>query len=194
VVHNVVAGRVAALTADRTPGDARPVLLMAEDEATFGRISTLRRCWAPPGERPVAPRQIERDYIHAYTAVAPSLGRMTTLLLPYANAAMMSLFLGQVSNDFADHLVVMQLDRAGWHTSGELVIPETIRLVCQPARSPDLNPVEHVWDHRRETAVPNRAFATLDDLMDDLCAGFRNLAATPDRLRSMTAFPHLRSP
>jgi hypothetical protein len=170
------------------------VLLMAADEATFGRISTLRRCWAPPGERPIAPRQVERDDIHAYTAVAPSLGRMTTLLLPYANAAMMSLFLARVGADFADYLVVMQVDRAGWHRADDLVIPENIRLLFQPARGSELNPVEHIWDYPRETAIPNRAFATLDALMDDLCIGFRALAAAPDRLRSMTNFPHLRSP
>jgi hypothetical protein len=46
---------VTALTAAR-PGDARPVLVMAEDEATFGQIAALRRCWGPPGERPLAPR------------------------------------------------------------------------------------------------------------------------------------------
>jgi hypothetical protein len=32
--------------------DPRPVVLMAEDEGRFGRISQARRCWAPPGVRP----------------------------------------------------------------------------------------------------------------------------------------------
>lgn len=165
---------------------------MAEDEATFGRISTIRRCWTPPGERPVAPCQVEREYVHAYAAVAPSLGRMTTLLLPYANAEMMSLFLDQVSADFADYFVVMQLDRAGWHCADALRIPENIRLLHQPARSPELNPVEHLWGWLRAEVLPNRAFTTLDAVMDAFSEGVQALAATPERLRSMTAFPHLR--
>jgi hypothetical protein len=116
---------------------------------------------------------------------------MTTRLLPQANAAMMGRFLRQVSADFADDLVVLHLDRAGRHVSRELVIPENVRLPYQPAHSPELNPIEHAWDWLREEIVPTRACAALDDLMDDLSAGFRALAAG---LRSMTAFPHLRSP
>jgi len=166
---------------------------MAEDEATFGRISTVRRCWAPPGVRPVAPRQIERAGTHAYAAVAPSLGKMTTLLLPYANAEMMSLFLAQVAADFADSFVVMPLDQAGWHRAGDLRVPENIRLLHQPARSPELNPVEHIWDHLRAEATPNRAFDTVDEVMDALSEGIRELVAAPERLRSMTYFPHLRT-
>jgi hypothetical protein len=35
----------------------------------------------------------------------------------------------------------MQVDRAGWHDTEELIIPENIRLILQPAYSPELNPV-----------------------------------------------------
>ena len=47
---------------------------MAEDEGRFGRVSIPRRAWAPPGVRPQAPQQIEREYTHVYTAVAPAHG------------------------------------------------------------------------------------------------------------------------
>jgi len=105
---------------------------MAQDEGCFGRISTPTRCWAPPGVRPQAPRQVVREYVYAYTAVAPERGRMTSLILPSANTAMMNLFLDQVSDVFADYLIVMQLDQAGWHTAHALKIPENIRLIPQP--------------------------------------------------------------
>ena len=90
---------------------------MAQDEGCFGRISTPKRCWAPPGVRPQAPRQVVREYVYAYTAVAPEQGAMTSLMLPYANTAMMPLFLDHVSKTFADRFIVMQVDRAGWHTA-----------------------------------------------------------------------------
>ena len=64
---------------------------MAEDEGRFGRISQPRRAGAPPGVRPRCPRQIVRDYTYAYAAVAPAEGKMTSLILPRADPAMMNL-------------------------------------------------------------------------------------------------------
>lgn len=43
-------------------------------------------------------------------AVAPSLGKMTCLILPYANTKMMNLFLQQVSREFADYFVLFHSD------------------------------------------------------------------------------------
>ena len=40
----------------------------------------------------------------------------------------MNLFLQQVSVEFADYFVVMQVDKAAWHRSHALKVPENIRL------------------------------------------------------------------
>jgi hypothetical protein len=38
-----------------------------------------------------------------------------------------------------------------------------------PAQSPDLNPIEHVWNHlKNELRAENRIFATRDDLWDGI--------------------------
>jgi hypothetical protein len=85
--------------------------------------------WCPPGIRPLVGQQIVREYVYAYAAVAPKLGKMTALVLPYANTQMMNLFLEQVSKEFKDYFLVMQVDGAAWHCSHNLVIPENIRLL-----------------------------------------------------------------
>jgi hypothetical protein len=166
---------------------------MAEDEGRFGRVSMPRRAWAPPGVRPCAPYQIVREYTHVYAAVAPAEGKMTSLLLPSADTEMMSLFLEHVSKTFAKYFIVMQVDRASWHHAKDLTIPTNIRLIAQPAYSPELNPVEHVWEEVREKHLPNLALASLDEVMDKVCDGLNQLEADPERLRSMTNFPHFRS-
>ena len=102
---------------------------MAQDEACFGRISIPRRCWAPPKVRPLVARQVVREYVYVYSVVAPATGEMTSLLLPRANTAMMNLFLAHVAQEFPDYFIVMQMDRAGWHDTNDLVIPENIRLL-----------------------------------------------------------------
>jgi hypothetical protein len=110
---------------------------MAEDEGRFGRVSIPRRAWAPPGVRPQATRQVVREYTHVYAAVAPAEGKMTSLILPAADTEMMSVFLEHVSSTFAKYFLVMQVDQAGWHRSKDLKIPENVRLIAQPAYSPE---------------------------------------------------------
>ncbi len=63
----------------------------------------------------------------------------------------------------------MQVDGAAWHRSQQLVIPENIRLLFQPAHSPELNPVEHVWEEIREKHFYNRVFNSIDTVMNTLC-------------------------
>ena len=147
---------------------------------------------APPGIRPHAPSQVVRESVYAFAAVAPSLGLMTSLVLPAANTAMMNLFLSHVSQTFADYFIVMQVDQAGWHRSKELQVPANIRLLEQPADSPEVNPVEHVWEELREKYLHNRVFPSLEALTELLCQGLNELTDDKKRLCSLTGFPHLK--
>jgi len=70
--------------------------------------------------------------------------------------------------------------------------PPNIRLIPQPAYSPELNPVEHIWDELREKYFHNRIFPSLEALIDVLCQGLCDLADDAERLRSLTGFPHLK--
>jgi transposase len=176
----------------RDPKDERPVLKMAQDEACFGRISVTRRSWVPQHTRPLVKRQIVREYTYVYAVVAPEEGKMTSLILPSADTSMMNLFLEHVSHTFSPYFLVIQVDQAGWHSAKDLVIPENIRLISQPAYSPELNPVEHIWEELREKAFSNCAFASLDAVIDTLCDHLRQLEDNSKLLRSMTYFPHFR--
>ena len=151
-----------------------------------------RRCWAPAPLRPQVARQVVREYVYVYSAVAPATGQMTSLLLPHADTAMMNLFLDHVGREFADYFIVMQVDRAGWHDAEALIIPENIRLIGQPAYSPELNPVEHLWDYLRESYFHNWAAPTLSQVIEVLINGLQHLAANVEMVQSMTNFPHLR--
>lgn len=176
----------------RDADDDRPLLLMAQDEGRFGRLSRPHACWSPPGIRPLAPSQFVREALYVFAAVAPSIGKLCTLVLPHANTEMMNLFLEHVSHTFSKYFIVMQIDQAGWHRSKALVIPENMRLITQPPYSPEVNPVEHIWDEIREKYFHNRVFPSLDALTDILCQALNQLADDQQRVTSMTNFPHLQ--
>ena len=56
---------------------------------------------------------------------------------------MMQLHLDEISRNVAKgaHTVLI-LDRAGWHTTGKLDVPDNITPIFLPSRAPELNPVE----------------------------------------------------
>jgi transposase len=82
----------------------------------------------------------------------------------------------------------MLLDGAGWHTAAALHVPPTVHLLPLPPNSPELNPVEHLWDHLRENYIGNEVFRSLDAVVDHLCAGLHYLHQHREVVRSMTCF------
>jgi transposase len=99
----------------------------------------------------------------------------------------------QVAQDKASYFIVKQVDQAGWHRAKDLQVPENIRLIFQPAYSPEVNPVEHLWEEVREKYLHNRVFASLEKLIEVLCQALVELAADKQRLCSMMFFPHFRT-
>lgn len=166
---------------------------MFEDEARFGRISDPRRCWAPAGVRPEVNTQIVREYEYAFAAVSPHDGTLDTLVLPWANTEAMGIFLAEVSQRHPNEFIVMVLDGAGWHRAKRLQIPNNMKLVSLPAWSPQLNPVEHVWDEVREKWLANRVFDSLEALEGQLVTALTILEMDAQRISSLTGFDWIRS-
>ena len=80
---------------------------------------------------------------------------------------------------------VLLLDRAGWHTTSNLVIPKTMTLIFLPSRAPELNPVENVWQYLRANWLSNRVFDTYKAILDAACEVWRNLIAQPEIITSI---------
>lgn len=166
---------------------------MFQDEARFGCISDPRRCWAPPGIRPLVGAHVVRQYTYAFAALSPHDGVLDSLVLPVVNAQTMSLFLDEVATRHADEFVLMVLDGAGWHQAADLRVPENMRLVRLPPYSPELNPAEHLWEEIREKWFPNLVFRELDAVEDVLEGALRTLENDPERVASLAGFNWLVS-
>ncbi len=171
----------------------RPVRLMFQDEARFGRMVRPRRCWAPVPLRPVISNGYERQFVYVYGAVSPREGQLDWMLCREMNTARMGEFLTQISQAHPKELIVMVLDGASSHKAKDLVIPENIRLLALPPYAPELNPQEHVWDELREKEFPNRVFNHLDAVVRQLERGLPGLAADHEGLRRLTGWPWIVS-
>jgi hypothetical protein len=135
----------------------------------------------------------ERQFVYVYGAVSPVQGELDWRLCREMNTVRMGEFLQPVSQAHSTDLIVMVVEGASSHKAKQLVIPANIRLLALPPYAPELNPQEHVWDELREKEFPNRVFDHLDAVIRQLEQGLPRLAADPERLRSLTAWPWIIS-
>ena len=161
---------------------------MFQDEARFGRISSVRRCWAPFPIRPLCRAMFTREYTYAYGAVDVVSGELDSLILPHVNTDCMQIFLDEVSARHPERRIIMVLDGASWHGSAGLKPPQNMRLISLPPYSPELNPVEHVWDEMREKFFHNKAFDSMDAVEDQLQIALVALESDLPRVQSIVAW------
>jgi transposase len=160
------------------------------DEARLGQQGTLTRVWAPRGSRPSAVRQTRYEWVYLYAAVEPATGESVALPAPNVDTGTFNVFLRMLAAEVKpDEHVVLIMDRAGWHKSKAMRLPQCVTVLLLPPYSPELNPVENLWHHLRSHYLSNRAYGDYDHLLDAGTEAWRKL--TPDVLKSVCACPYL---
>ena len=65
-----------------------------------------------------------------------------------------------------DTVAVLTCDGAGWHQpGGALIVPDNIVLLHLPPCSPELNPMENVWDYLRQNKLCALVWHSYDDIV-----------------------------
>jgi transposase len=166
------------------------VELWAVDEHRIGLKPILRRVWAPKGQRPIAPVQHRYEWRYVVGFVHPASGRT---LIHLATSVSIPLFEAELAA-FARQAgagpkkkIVLILDRAGWHTSLRLHVPDHVYLHFLPAYSPELQPAEHLWPLTNAPLV-NRHFASIEELEEAQAQRCVALQVQPTLIRSATLF------
>jgi transposase len=164
----------------------KPIEIWFQDEARIGQKNKITRRWARRGTRPSAPRDQRTCSAYIFGAICPAEGKGAALVLPRCTTAAMALHLAEISNAVAPgaHAVLL-LDQAGWHTTAKLAMPRNITLLPLPAKSPELNPVENVWQFMRENWLSNRVFTSYKDIIDHCCFASNKLIDQPWRITSI---------
>ena len=157
-----------------------------QDEARIGQKNGLVRQWARRGTRPRQPADQRYQSAYLFGAICPARGVGAALAMPFANTQAMQAHLDEIGRTVARgaHAVLL-LDRAGWHTTEKLTIPNNLTLILLPSHSPELNPVENIWQFLRANWLSNRVFQTYDEIIAAACEAWNKLTALPETITSI---------
>jgi hypothetical protein len=158
-----------------------------QDEARVGQQGTLTRIWARRGTRPRAPRDCRYAWAYLFGAICPERAIGAGLVLPCANTEAMGLHLAEISRHVTPGAhAILVLDGAGWHGAADLAIPDNLTLLPLPPYSPELNPVENVWQYLRQNQLSLRVWPDYPAIVGTCCQAWNALMAMPDRVASIT--------
>lgn len=89
--------------------------------------------------------------------------------MPYANEEAFELHLREISKNVTNgyHAVIV-MDKAGWHLSQSIKIPRNITIIYLPPYSPELNPMEQVFQQLRKLKLSNACYQNHDEI-DSAC-------------------------
>jgi len=146
------------------------------------------------GTRPVGWRQTQYDYLYVFGAACPQTGQTAGLLAPYVNTHSVNAFFKEFEKEIKpDVHVIMIWDRAGFHTSNNVRVPENISLIHLPAYSPQLNPIEKLWQHLRKHYWSNRVYADYDALRRAAIEAWQMTCLNKTKIKSICRAKYVES-
>lgn len=180
-IHNIVESQHASLPAST-------VHLAVEDESRFGLQTIQRRCITVKGVKPVGTIQHAFENYYLYGVVEPVTGGSFFLEMPALDSACFQVFLEQFAAHHPDELYIIILDGGTFHKAKYLHIPDNIVLEFLPPYSPELNPIERLWQDIKDR-IANKVFETLGSLKDSVASIVKNYTAA--YIQSLTGYTYV---
>lgn len=166
------------------------VEVWAMDEHRLGLKPVLRRMWVDEWTTPIAGVDWQYSFLWLYGFVRPQTGQTYWWILPYVNTQLFN----RVLADFAQHFslgkhkhVLLVMDGAKWHTSGQVQLPEGLHIMPLPPYSPELQPAERLWPLTNES-IANQSFPSLDALEEKLFHRCRTLLGQQALIQGLTNY------
>lgn len=161
-----------------------------QDETRLGlHESVTRRCLTGFGVKPLQPMLPRYKYFWLFGAVEPLTGEALFLEMPALDAACFQVYLDELSLAYPDSLNLLVIDGAPAHIAGFLRVPDNVLLVRLPPYSPELNPMERLWQDLRKwlgSALPDN-LAALKERVATILRNYSN-----ETLTSITSYEYLR--
>jgi hypothetical protein len=157
-----------------------------QDEMRVGQKNGLVYQWAKKGTRPRQPKDQRYENAYLFGAVCPKRDTGVAVIMPNADTEAMQRHIDEISLAIppGTHALII-LDKAGWHTTHKLKLPNNLTLVSLPPACPELNSAENIWQYLRQTYLSNRIFDSYTAILDACENAWRKLLAETGRITSI---------
>jgi transposase len=165
----------------------KPVQIWFQDEARVGQKANLSYLWAIKGTRPQVKRDTRFANCYIFGAICPERETGEALIMPRCNTEAMNQHLAIISQNVGENAhAILVLDGAGWHKAKALIVPSTITLTHLPPYSPELMPVENVWQYLKGNCLNSRIYKDYDEIVYACEKAWNCLINDPNRIKSIT--------
>lgn len=164
----------------------KPVKLWFADESRYGLLPNLRRVWTLKGLRPHKPWQSKYQWSYCYGALDPIDGATVFLQTPSVNMEWTQAFLEQIQSQYSDYEHIVIWDGAGFHPkeSSHEIVPDGVHIVTLPPYSPELNPIEKLWDLIQDQTA-NKLWPTIQRLDEVVALHLKDWWEAPEKVISL---------
>ena len=173
------------------PVVAYPVRVFCQDESRLGLHLPVHRRLTGYGVKPMQVVEPLYESYWLYAAVEPTTGEAFWWELPSLDTECFDIFLHKFGQYYAASLNLVLLDQAPAHVAQRVQWPENVVRVWLPAYSPELNPVERLWEDLkgRIDVVDARVRASLSALQEHVAGIVRRYTA--ETTASLTGYAYL---
>ena len=138
----------------------------------------------------MGPIQWQLEAFYLYGAVEPLTGESFLLEFSHVDSVCFQAFLNEFSKPYVNSLNLLQLDNGSPQLAKNLIIPNNVILLFQPAYSPDVNPIERVWQSVKDQ-LSWLTVETLNELRREMDAVLNSLTA--ECIASLTGYDFILS-
>lgn len=143
------------------------------DEARFGTHFKHGLGWFKRGSRTPVITKLGFKSFYLYSAINHQNGESYSLIMPSVNKNCMQIFINEFASTVSDKTIIV-MDQAGWHKG--LLIPKNLEIIFLPPYSPELNPVERLWQHIKDAVLKNKVYNDLDELENRVAEFVKNIS------------------
>ena len=142
------------------------------------------------GIKPKGLDQNGYENFYIYGAIAPFTGDNFFYDFNILDGLCFEAFLKEFSKQYPDTLNIIVLDNASAHRTSKINIPDNIKLIFQPPYTPEVNPVERLWQYIKDKIAWN-TFENLE-LLRDKVYNILN-ALEEDTIISISSYPYIKN-
>jgi transposase len=169
-------------------GNGKPVRIWCEDESRFGLITMQGRMITLKGVKPLGKKSWKRGNFYVYGMVEPQSGEEYCQEFAQINHHCFQEFLNGFAEKYPDSFNLIIMDNGSFHKALDLNWPDNAMPIYLPAYSPELNPIERLWEYvKRDLKWEN--YSSLDELKEKVDVIIKSL--TTEEVLSLCGWDYI---